>query len=101
MSIELTYDITWSYESIFMFYELYVLIMDNIIQFIRSYVLNMDNIAILLVNNLCFIQCNLYLLFFIKSKKILKSYVEFLKYIVIFSWNYVLTCALCDNKFKK
>jgi hypothetical protein len=40
-------------------------IMDNIIKFLSSYVLNMDNITILLRNNLCFIQCNLYLLFFL------------------------------------
>jgi hypothetical protein len=39
-------------------------IMDNIIKFISSYVLNMDNITILLRNYLCFIQCNLYLLFY-------------------------------------
>jgi hypothetical protein len=68
-----------------MFYELYVLITENIIKFISSYVLNMDNITILLRNDLCFIQCNLYLLFLIKSKKIFKIVVEFLKYIVIFS----------------
>jgi hypothetical protein len=85
-----------------MFYELYVLIMDNIIKFLSSYVLNMDNITILLINNLCFIHCNLYLLFFIKSKKkLLKSDVEFFKYIVIFSWNYILPCASSDNKILK
>jgi hypothetical protein len=85
-----------------MFYELYVLIMENIIKFLSSYVLNMDNVTILLRNNLCFIQCNLYLLFFIKSKKILKSDVEFLKYSVIFSWHYVLSCAWSDKlRFKK
>jgi hypothetical protein len=50
-----------------MLYELYVLIMENIIKFLSSYVLNMDNVKILLRNNLCFIQCNLYLLFFIQS----------------------------------
>jgi hypothetical protein len=55
-----------------MFYELYVLIMDNMIKFIISYVLNMDNITTLLRNNLCFIQCNLYLIFFIKSEKFIK-----------------------------
>ena len=85
-----------------MFYELYFLIMDNTITLISSYVLNMDNITILLRNNLCFIQCNLYLHFFIKSKKILKSDVEFLKYRVIFSWHYVLSCAWTDKLiFKK
>jgi hypothetical protein len=57
MSIELTYDLTRSYEYFFMFYELYVLIMDNIIKKIISCVLNIDNITILLRNNLCFIQC--------------------------------------------
>jgi hypothetical protein len=85
-----------------MFYELYVLIMENIIKFLSSYVLNMDNIKIFLRNNLCFIQCNLYLLFFLKVKKLSKSGVEFLKYIVLFSWHYVLPCALSDNvRFKK
>jgi hypothetical protein len=39
-------------------------IMDNIIKFLSSYVLNMENITILLRNYLCFIQCNLYLLFY-------------------------------------
>jgi hypothetical protein len=38
-------------------------IMDTIIKKFSSYVLNMDNITILLKNYLCFIQCNLYLLF--------------------------------------
>ena len=71
--------------------------MDNIIKFLNSYVLNMDNITILLRNNLCFIQCNLYLLFFIKSKILLKIDFEFFMCIVIFSWNYVLACALSDN----
>jgi hypothetical protein len=56
-----------------MFYELYVLIMDNIIKFLSSYVLNMDNITILLRNNLCFIQCNLYLHFLLKVKKYIKK----------------------------
>ena len=98
MSIELTYDLTWSYEYFFMFYELYVLIMDNIIKFLSSYVLNMDNITIFLRKNLCFVQCNLYLLFLLEVKNILKSDVEFLKYIVIFSWHYVLPCALSDSK---
>ena len=76
--------------------------MENIIKFISSYVLNMDNITILLRDNLCFIQCNLYLLFFNNSKKISKSDVEFLKYSVIFSWHYVLSCAWSDKlRFKK
>ena len=76
--------------------------MDNIIKFLSSYVLNMDNITILLRNNSCFIQCNLYLLFFIKSKKILKCDVEFLKYSVIFPWHYVLPCAWSHKvTFKK
>jgi hypothetical protein len=52
--------------------------MDNIIKFLSSYVLNMVNITILLRNYL-------------------KSDVEFLKYIVIFSWHYVLPCALHDD----
>jgi hypothetical protein len=39
-------------------------IMDNIIKFLSPYALNMDNITILLRNYLCFIQCNLYLLFY-------------------------------------
>jgi hypothetical protein len=81
-----------------MFYELYGFIMDNIIQLLILYILNMDNITIILRNNLCFIQCNLYLLFLLKVKKLLKSDIKFLKYIVIFSWHYVLPCALSDNK---
>jgi hypothetical protein len=56
-----------------MFYELCVLIMDNIIKFLISYVLNMDNITILLRNNLCFIQCNLYFFFLLKVKKNVKK----------------------------
>jgi hypothetical protein len=52
-----------------MFYELYVLIMENIIIFFISYVLNMDNITILLRNNLCLIQCNLYLFLFLLKVK--------------------------------
>ena len=71
--------------------------MENIIKNFSSYVLNMDNVTILLRNNLCFIQFNLYLLFFIKSIKILKSDVENLKYSVIFSWHYVLSCAWSDK----
>jgi hypothetical protein len=40
--------------------------------------------------------------FFIKSKKIFRSDVEFLKYRVIFSWHYVLPCASSDKlRFKK
>jgi hypothetical protein len=39
-------------------------VMNNIIKFLISYVLNMDNMTILLRNYLCFIQCNLYLLFY-------------------------------------
>jgi hypothetical protein len=45
--------------------DMFFFIMDNIIKFISSYVLNMDIITILLRNNLGFIQCNLYLLFFL------------------------------------
>ena len=67
-----------------MFYELYVLIMDNIIKFLSSCVLNMDNTTILLRNNLCFIQCNLYIFLLLKVKKLLKNDVELLKYMVIF-----------------
>ena len=52
--------------------------MDNIIKFLSSYVLNMVNITILLRNYL-------------------KSDVDFLKYIVIFSCHYVLPCALRDD----
>ena len=85
-----------------MFYELYDLIMENIIKFLSSYVLNMDNVTILSINNLCFIQCNLYLLFLLKVKKLLKNDVEFLKYRVIFSWHYILSCAWSDKlRFKK
>jgi hypothetical protein len=35
--------------------------------------------------------------FIVKRKKILKSDVEFLKYIMIFSWHYVLPCPLHDD----
>ena len=56
-------------------------IMDNIIKFLRSYVLNMVNITCIYF-------------FIVKRKKLLKSDVEFLKYIVIFSWHYVLPSAL-------
>jgi hypothetical protein len=73
-------------------------IMDNIIKCLSSYVLNMVNITIVLRNYLCFIQCNLVYFFIIISKKLLKSDIEFLKYIVIFSWHYVLPCALRYNK---
>jgi hypothetical protein len=45
MSIELTYDITLSYESFLCFVNY---IMENIIKFIISHVLNMDNVTILL-----------------------------------------------------
>jgi hypothetical protein len=55
-----------------MFYELYVLIMENIIKFLNSYVLNTDNLTIILKNNLCFIQCNLYLPFLLKVNKYLE-----------------------------
>jgi hypothetical protein len=71
--------------------------MDNIIKFLSSYVLNIVIITTLLRNYLCFIQCNLYLLFIVKRKKLLKSDVEFLKFIVIFSWHYVLPCFLRDD----
>jgi hypothetical protein len=59
------------------FYELYVLIMVIIIKIISSDVLNMDNIITLLRNNLCFIQCNLYLLFLLKVKKYQKVMLNF------------------------
>ena len=71
--------------------------MDNIIKFLSSYVLNMVNITILLRNYLCLFNVTCIYFIIIKSKKLLKSDVEFLKYIVIFSWHYVLPCALCDN----
>jgi hypothetical protein len=73
-------------------------IMDNIIKFLSSYVLNMVNITILLRNYL-YVSFNVTCIYFfiIKRKKLLKSDVEFLKYIVIFSWNYALPCALRDN----
>jgi hypothetical protein len=57
----------------------------------------MMNITILLRNYLWLFNVTCIYCFIIKSKKLLKSDFEFLKYIVIFSWHGVLPCALQGN----